>query len=134
MIRLIAVLAWLALESAVKLAGSYTAELASRIALWWMDRRPIKHLREQRKRRRRLKELGIPEEGGVAVETGYRTSTNTVVASPILGTIYVNLVQMLPYEKLVAALTTPEAVVLATALFAWLVARFSRTPAQPGAL
>ena len=74
------------------------------------------------------------EDKGMALDLGTRTSTNTVVGSPILGVVYVNLVQMLPYEKLVAALTTPEAVVLATAFFAWLVARISRTPAQPGAL
>ncbi len=70
----------------------------------------------------------------MALDLGTRTSTNTVVGAPILGTVYVNLVQMLPYEQLVAALTTPEAVVLATAAFAWLVARFTRTPKDPGVL
>jgi hypothetical protein len=111
-----------------------TTELAARIALWWMDRKPIKHFREQRKRKRRLKELGLPEEGGMALDLGTRTSTNTVVGSPILGVVYVNVIQMLPYPELVAALTTPESVVLATAAFAWLVARFSKTPDQPGKL
>jgi hypothetical protein len=94
----------------------------------------IKRLRQRRRRKRRLKELGIPEEGEMALDLGTRTSTNTAVGSPILGVVYVNLVQMLPYPELVAALTTPEAVVLAAAFFAWLVARFSKTPANPGKL
>lgn len=70
----------------------------------------------------------------MALDLGTRTSTNTVVGSPILGVVYVNLVQMLPYPELVAALTTPEAVVLATAFFAWAVARVSKTPDAPKAL
>lgn len=78
--------------------------------------------------------LQTVKETPLAIETGLRTSTNTVVGSPILGVVYVNLVQMLPYPELVAALTTPEAVVLTTAAFAWLVARFSKTPDVPGKL
>jgi hypothetical protein len=70
----------------------------------------------------------------MAIDTGLRTSTNTAVGAPILGTIYVNLVQLLPYENLVAALTTPESVVLVTSLLAWGVARWSRTPIEPGKL
>ncbi len=67
----------------------------------------------------------------MALDLGTRTSTNTVIGAPILGTVYVNLVQMLPYESLVAALTTPEAVVLVTSLLAWAVARVSKTYQAP---
>jgi hypothetical protein len=70
----------------------------------------------------------------MAINTGLRTSTNTAVGAPILGTIYVNLVQLLPYDNLVAALTTPETVVLVTSLLAWGVARWSKTPTEPGKL
>lgn len=87
----------------------------------WLLVKPFKRFKAWRQKR-------------MALDLGTRTSTNTVVASPILGTIYVNLVQMLPYPELVAALTTPEAVVLATAFFAWAVARVSKTPDAPKAL
>jgi hypothetical protein len=93
------------------------------IAKLWLLIKPVKRLKARRKRRK-----------GMALDLGTRTSTNTAVGAPILGTVYVNLVQMLPYESVVAALTTPEMVVLATALFAWVVARFTRTPKDPGVL
>lgn len=70
----------------------------------------------------------------MAIDLGTRTSTNTVVGTPILGTIYIQLVQLLPWPGLVAALTTPEAVVVAASLFAWGVSRISRTPENPGKL
>jgi hypothetical protein len=88
----------------------------------WLLVKPYKRFKAWRARRK-----GLP----MAIDLGTRTSTNTVVGSPILGVVYVNLVQMLPYPELVAALTTPEAVVLTTAGFAWLVARFSKTYEQP---
>jgi hypothetical protein len=79
----------------------------------WLLVKPYKRFKAWRARRK-----GLP----MAIDLGTRTSTNTVVGSPILGVVYVNLVQMLPY---------PEAVVLTTAGFAWLVARFSKTYEQP---
>lgn len=78
--------------------------------------------------------LQTTKEAPVAIDLGTRTSTNTVVGTPILAGIYVNLVEMLPYPQLVAALTTPEAVVVAASVFAWIVARFSKTPTNPGKL
>lgn len=68
------------------------------------------------------------------INLGTRTSTNALVGGGILSTIYVQAVGLLPWPELVAALTTPEAIALAATAFAWLVARFSKTPAQPGKL
>jgi hypothetical protein len=93
---------------------------------------PFKRLRQRRRRKRRLRELGIPEEGGMALDLGTRTSTNTVVGTSLVGSIAVQLIQLLPYPELVAALTTPEAVILWGSVIAWVVARFSKTPAVPG--
>lgn len=52
----------------------------------------------------------------------------------MLGSVAVQLIKLLPYPELVAALTTPEAVILWGAVIAWVVARFSKTPAVPGKL
>lgn len=76
----------------------------------------------------------LPEEGGMALDTGLRTSTNAGVGAGFLGTVYVQLVGILPYPDLVAALTTPQMVVVVTTLLAWAVARISRTPNAPGKL
>jgi len=70
----------------------------------------------------------------MALDTGLRTSTNTVVGTGVLGSVAVKLIQLLPYPELVAALTTPEAVILWGSVIAWGVARFSKTPAEPGKL
>jgi hypothetical protein len=76
-----------------------------------------------------------PDEGRtMALDFGTRTSTNTVVGSGILGTVYVQLVGLLPFPDLVAALTTPQMVVVVTAVIAWAVARISKTPENPGKL
>lgn len=76
-----------------------------------------------------------PDEGRtMGLDLGTRTSTNTVVGTGFLGTAYVQLVGLLPYPDLVAALTTPQMVVVVTAVIAWVVARISKTPANPGAL
>jgi hypothetical protein len=95
------------------------------VAKLWIYVKPVKRIKAA---------IKASKERKLVLNTGKRTSTNTVVGAPILGTIYVKLVQMLPYPELVDALTTPEAVVLATAVFAWLVARVSKTPRQPGKL
>lgn len=34
----------------------------ARLALWWLETRPIRHWRMARKRKRRLRELGIEQE------------------------------------------------------------------------
>lgn len=70
----------------------------------------------------------------MALDLGTRTSTNTVVGTSLLGSVAVQLIKLLPYPELVAALTTPEAVILWGAVIAWVVARFSKTPAVPGKL
>lgn len=70
----------------------------------------------------------------MALDLGTRTSTNTVVGTSLFGSIAVQLIQLLPYPNLVAALTTPEAVILWGSAIAWIVARFSKTPDQPRAL
>jgi hypothetical protein len=74
------------------------------------------------------------KERPMAIDTGLRTSTNTVVGTSVVGSIAVKLIELLPYPELVAALTTPEAVILWGSVIAWVVARFSKTPAQPKAL
>jgi hypothetical protein len=48
--------------------------------------------------------------------------------------VYVNLVEILPWPQVVTALTTPEMVSLVSVLLAGIVARFSKTPAEPGKL
>lgn len=68
----------------------------------------------------------------MALDLGTRTSTNTVVGTGLFGSIAVQLIQLLPYPELVAALTTPEAVILWGAVIAWVIARFSKTPIDPG--
>jgi hypothetical protein len=93
----------------------------------------IKRLRQRRRRKRRLRELGIPEDG-MALDLGTRTSTNTAAGAGFLGTAYVQLIGLLPWPEVVAALTTPQMVVVVTTLIAWGVARISRTPVDPGKL
>ncbi len=86
-----------------------------------------------RRRKKRLRELGI-EEDSMALDLGTRTSTNAAAGAGFLGTAYVQLAGLLPYPDLVAALTTPQMVVVVTTVIAWVVARFTRTPANPGPL
>lgn len=74
------------------------------------------------------------EEEPAMIDIGTRTSTNALVGGGILSTIYVQVVGLLPWPGLVAALTTPEAIALAATGFAWIVARFSKTPDKPGVL
>ena len=70
----------------------------------------------------------------IAIDLGTRTSTNAVVGGGVLGVVYVNLVEILPWPHVVAALTTPEMVSLVSVLLAGIVARFSKTPDAPGKL
>jgi hypothetical protein len=70
----------------------------------------------------------------MAIDIGTRTSTNAVVGGGFLGVVYVNLVEILPWPPVVSALTTPEMVSLVSVLLAGVVARFSKTPAEPGKL
>lgn len=73
-----------------------------------------------------------PKGSKMAINLGTRTSTNALVGGGVLSTIYVQVVGMLPWEGLVGALTTPEAIALVATGFAWLVARLSKTPEKPG--
>lgn len=70
----------------------------------------------------------------MAIDTGLRTSTNTAIGTSLAGSILVQLIQLLPFPTLVAALTTPEAVILWGSVIAWVIARFSKTPPTPGAI
>jgi hypothetical protein len=63
-----------------------------------------------------------------------RTSTKSLLGGTFLAQVYVQIVGLLPYDGLVAALTTPEAIALASVLFAAAVARFTKSPAQAGAI
>ncbi len=96
------------------------------VAKIWLLVRPVKRFKKWNKRRK--------AEDDMALDLGTRTSTNTVVGTSIFGSIAVQLIQLLPYPELVAALTTPEAVILWGSIIAWTVARFSKTPAEPGKL
>lgn len=61
-----------------------------------------------------------------------RTSTKSLVGGTFLAQVYVQIVGLLPYPDLVAALTTPEMVALVAVGLAALVARFSKSPISPG--
>jgi hypothetical protein len=111
----------------------------------WMAVRPIRRIKEALQARRAAKrtakewtsegiEYEVTEDRGMKIDIGTRTSTNALVGGGILSTIYVQLIGLLPFPGLVAALTTPEAVALAATAFAWIVARFSKTPPNPGVI
>ena len=70
----------------------------------------------------------------MALDFGTRTSTNAAAGAGFLGTAYVQLAGLLPYPELVAALTTPQMVVVVTTIIAWAVARITKTPDVPGKL
>lgn len=63
-----------------------------------------------------------------------RTSTKSLIGGTFLSQVYVQLVGLLPYPDLVAALTTPEMVALVAVGLAALVARFTKSPLIPTAL
>lgn len=118
-------LAWLVLRGWVVDAGG---------VLFGFVAEGIKRLRQRRRRKRRLRELGI-EEGGMALDLGTRTSTNAFVGGGLFSQIYIQLVALLPGQgALESLLLTPEAVAFAAVLCAALVARISKTPAEPGKL
>src|SRR5690606_20845998 len=116
-----------------------------RAATVWMAVRPSRGIKEARHARRsgtRVAtertsegiEYEVTEDRGMKIDIGTRTSTNALVGGGIMSTIYVQLIGLLPFPGLVAALTTPEAIALAATAFAWIVARFSKTPPNPGAI
>lgn len=95
----------------------------------------IKRLRQKRRRKRRLRELGIEGGSMATLDLGTRTSTNAFVGGGLFSQIYIQLVALLPGQgALESLLLTPEAVAFAAVLCAALVARISKTPVQPGAL
>jgi hypothetical protein len=61
-----------------------------------------------------------------------RTSAKSLVGGTFLAQVYVQLVGLLPYDGLVAALTTPEMIALVSVGLAALVARFTKSPLVPG--
>lgn len=65
------------------------------------------------------------------LDLGTRTSTNTLVGGGIVSSVLVQLIGLLPFPGLVAALTTPEMTVLLASVVAWFVARISKTPDAP---
>src|SRR5690606_703734 len=68
-------------------------------------------------------------------EPAFRTSTKAVVGGAFLAQIYVQIVQLIPGEGAVEQLlTTPEAVAFVGVLLAGIVARMSKTAANPGLL
>jgi hypothetical protein len=90
----------------------------------------IKRLR-QRRRAKRAQRKGE----GMAIDLGTRTSTNALVGGGFISQVYVQLVQLIPGNgALEAFLLQPETVAFAAVLAATIIARFSKTPAQPKAL
>lgn len=63
-----------------------------------------------------------------------RTSTKALVGGTFLAQVYVQLVSLIPNDGVVMALTTPEMTAMVAVGLAALVARFTRSPAKPGAL
>ena len=107
----------------------------------WTAIKPYKRWKERRAAKRAAKEwtsegmeYEVTEDRGMKIDIGTRTSTNALVGGGIMSTIYVQLIGLLPFPGLVAALTTPEAIALAATAFAWIVARFSKTPPNPGVI
>lgn len=75
------------------------------------------------------------KETTMAIDLGTRTSTNALVGGGFLSQLYVQAVSFIPGEgALEAFLLQPEAIAFAAVAFATLIARFSRTPAAPGAI
>lgn len=71
----------------------------------------------------------------MAIDLGTRTSTNAMVGGGILAQVYVQVVSMIPGEgALEALLLKPESIAFFAVLLAAVIARFSRTPAQPKVL
>lgn len=69
------------------------------------------------------------------IDIGTRTSTNAMVGGGILAQIYVQAVTLIPGEgALEALLLKPESIAFFSVLLAAVIARFSRTPATPGAI
>lgn len=127
MIHLCAFLTWNALECSVRLVFKALRQWrTARKMQSWAEH----HLDEVAEDFNSTDEVKKP----MALDFGTRTSTNTVVGAGIIGTVYVQLVGILPFPDLVAALTTPQMIVVVTSVIAWAVARISKTPANPGTL
>lgn len=124
------------------------AELAAKVTLLWIKYRPFsaeararrRAKRERRKaerQRRRAerrgepltRELIEPEQG--EQEVGMRTSTNAGIAGIIVN-ILIQVLQWLPATAELGS--SPEVAAGLTAIAMWIVARISKTPANPGVL
>lgn len=116
-------------------AGAFAAQFLSEI---WREWRPFSEekrtKRRIRKKVRRGEPVTIEEMYLVTTETEpkYRTSTKALVGGTIISQIYVQLVQLLPWDGMVAVLTTDEAIAFAAVLAAGIVARFTKTAKNPG--
>lgn len=114
----------------------------------WLLVRPIRRIRNNRRAKRGLpplEENAMNDKVKVTLPDGStlerieplipaRTSTKSLVGGTFLSQVYVQLVGLLPWPGLVAALTTPEMVALVAVGLAALVARFTKSPIAPGAV
>jgi hypothetical protein len=119
----------------------------------WLVVRPIRTIRNRRRAKRGLPpltdedamkgetlRLGVLDENGNVVRElnrdepiiDARTSVKSLVGGTFLAQVYVQLVGLLPYDGLVAALTTPEMIALVSVGLTALVARFTKSPLEPG--
>ena len=111
---------------------SATAELIARIALKWMDKRPFsaeaKARRKAKRQAKREARKGVTEDTkGMALDLGTRTSTNTVVGTPPIAIILIQLMQMVPNMAFVEFISTPTFAAVFTSVIAWAIARISKT-------
>lgn len=105
----------------------------------WTTVKPFRRWRARRQAKRleqtsELLEYEVREGIGMKIDIGTRTSTNALVGGGLGAQIYVQLVGLLPWPEVAELLTTPEAIAFAATLFAWAVARVSRTPTEPKAI
>jgi len=101
-------------------------EIGGLIDAGFRARRAFRNWNQRRKARKSGKEFAME------LDLGTRTSTNTVVGTSLLGSVYVQLIGLLPWPNVAAALSTPEMVILVGSAIAWVIARISKTPAVPG--
>ena len=118
-------------------AGAFAAQFVREL---WRDWRPFSEEKRAKRRIRKKVRRGEPvtiEEMYLVTteaEPKFRTSTKAIAGGTILSQIYVQLVTLLPWDGLVAVLTTDEAIAFAAVLAAGVVARFSKTAKTPGVL
>jgi VIT1/CCC1 family predicted Fe2+/Mn2+ transporter len=120
------------------MAGGLGIWAAKRGAEWWLKNRPLspdkrkfrKERRQVRKENRRRKKEGLDLLEEPTMNTGLRTSTNTVIAGIVtyVLTFVVGLVPALSF------LADPQVQIGIVGFVGWLIARLSNTPKNPGLL